>query len=263
MDENPNRSEFFLEDLEEVFAKKNICLARRMTKFLKRHVLKINGNRVISRNTKVSLLHDTFELDGNPLVIPFDIYIVMNKIQGCLCTARHDGDKYKTVFDYVPEELTDRIERDGLKNLHTVGRLDGNTEGLLILTTNGDFSHRLVLPENEIPKTYEARLRDIVSEEEQPVWIEKCAAGMQLDELWNSKAFFASPAVLEFVEDNLCRITVTEGKYHEVKRIFHALGNEVVYLKRISMGNFQLPEELEVGQCRLMTEAELVQLSCN
>lgn len=170
---------------------------------------------------------------------------MMNKPAGYVCSAVSDS--HHTVYELLPPELQDLVQNAKRgQRLHTVGRLDCDTSGLLLLTTDGNFSHNLTAPENEITKTYIAELQAPGS----PDYINRAAAGLLLPAEKKAPEQLAAPAKLLPLNEGLSlwKITVTEGKFHEVRRIFRALGNEVINLKRTSMGPYQLPESLAPGQ---------------
>ena len=183
------------------------------------------------------------------------IYLVMNKPCGYVCSAVSDS--HQTVFDLLTPELQSLVQ--GAKRghrLHTIGRLDSDTSGLLLFTTDGLFSHNIAANSN-ITKCYLAKLVKSVSPEIQPCYIEKAAAGLTLPPEKKYGEQQAEPATLHFIKDDICEISIHEGKFHEVRRIFQALGNEVADLKRISIGNFKLPSDLSPGQYRKLTKDEL------
>lgn len=257
-DETPdlNKQKVFTERLDEILMRRGFSTNRKVRRLVQTHELRVNGNRIVVPETRVSLRHDVITLDGKSMDLKPDIYLVMNKKSGCLCTNSQED--RLTVFDFVPEEYKSGQD---LGVLHTVGRLDGNTEGLLLLTTNGDFSHSLVVPENHIEKKYYIELDSPVSDEEKPLWVEKCREGLHLPEAHSGPCVFTKPAILEWKDDTSCFLTITEGKFHQVKRMIKVLGNGVSYLKRVSMGPFVLPHDLKPGQCRPLTDEELVMLS--
>ncbi len=197
------------------------------------------------------------------------IYLIMNKPLGYVCSAVSDS--HKTVYDLLTPELHELVQ--GVKRghrLHTIGRLDSDTSGLLLLTTDGMFSHKITStvvecpkdvskpPQNYgIPKTYHATLRTPVSSSEQQDYITRASQGLTLPPEKKYGEQQAEAAVLHFLNSELCEITVHEGKFHEVHRIFRALGNEVKELERISIGGLTLPEDLTPGQWREMTKDEI------
>ena len=186
------------------------------------------------------------------------IYLVMNKPCSYVCSAVSDS--HKTVYDLLSPDLQKLVQ--GAKRgqrLHTIGRLDSNTSGLLLFTTDGMFSHN-VAANTSITKSYRAKLVKSVDHEQQTYYINKAASGLTLPPEKKYGEQQAKPAALHFIKDDLCEITVQEGKFHEVRRIFQALGNEVAELERISIGSFQLPIELAPGQYRKLSQEELVSI---
>lgn len=190
----------------------------------------------------------------------------MNKPCGYVCSAASDS--HKTVYELLTPELQELVSGAprGCR-LHTVGRLDCDTSGLLLLTNDGKFSNRITTGpvvecptgriETTISKTYRTRLDSPVSPENQESYISRAAAGLTLPPEKKYGEQKALPATIIFENPAICKITVNEGKFHEVRRIFRALGNEVKDLERISIGSLQLPEELTPGQWRELTANEL------
>ena len=184
----------------------------------------------------------------------------MNKPCGYVCSAVSDS--HKTVYDLLTPELRALVQ--GAKRgsrLHTIGRLDCDTSGLLLLTTDGFFSHRItastVAGTESISKTYRTTLINPVSPGAQSEYITRAAAGLTLPPEKKYGEQQSEPATLHFLTSDICEITVYEGKFHEVRRIFRALGNEVKELERISIGALTLPEDLTPGKWRALTEAEI------
>ncbi len=167
------------------------------------------------------------------------IYIVMNKPKGVL-SASNDKNR-KTVVDLVPSSLY----RSGLA---PVGRLDKDTTGLLLITDDGQFAHKVISPKSDIKKVYEVLL-------DKPIpftAVEEFARGIVL-----ADGTRCLPAVLEIITPNTARVEIREGKYHQIKRMFGVVGLGVEELRRLSIGNFVLPEDLNEGECRELTENEL------
>ena len=178
----------------------------------------------------------------------------MNKPCGYVCSAVSDS--HKTVYELLTAELQAQVS-DAPRGcrLHTVGRLDCDTSGLLLLTNDGKFSHRVTSDET-ITKTYRATLLSAVDPENQKSYISQAAAGLTLPPEKKYVEQPALPAILEFESSYICKVTVHEGKFHEVRRIFRALGNEVTELERIAIGKLSLPKDLESGQWRQLTDNE-------
>ncbi len=166
------------------------------------------------------------------------VYIMMNKPQGVLSATKDH--KSKTALDLLTENMRQR-------DLFVAGRLDKNTTGFLLLTNDGDFAHKILSPKNHIPKTYIATLERDVRQTD----ILSFQKGIVL------KDFTCKPAFLESYGEKTAKITIVEGKFHQIKRMFHATGNDVLTLHRCKMGSLELDPNLQPGQARYITEKEL------
>ncbi len=167
------------------------------------------------------------------------IYILMNKPQGVLSAS--DDKSRKTVVDLVPENLR-------RQKLFPVGRLDKDTTGLLIITDDGDFAHRVISPKKNVWKTYVATLDGEVTET-------ICKAFAEGIVLADGKE--CRPAMLTPLSDNRAEIKISEGKYHQIKRMFGTVGLGVNALERTALGGLLLPKELSYGECRELSNDEL------
>lgn len=168
-------------------------------------------------------------------------YFMLNKPKGCV-SATEDS-RYPTVLDYITEHKRG--------DLFPVGRLDLDTEGLMLITNDGVLAHELLGPAKHIPKTYEAKIDGIVTDAD----VEAFASGMDIGEKKPLK-----PAELVILKANAIshvRVTIYEGKYHQIKRMFETIGKPVLTLKRISMGALTLDEQLKPGEYRALTEEEI------
>ncbi len=178
--------------------------------------------------------------DGEPVVYQETVWLMLNKPAGVI-TAANDSSQ-KTVMDLV---VTDR------KDLFPVGRLDRDTEGLLLLTNDGDLAHRLLSPRRHVDKVYHAVLDGPVTDKEAQLFLE----GLRIED---DDPFTALPADLEILSNGMeALVTLREGKYHQVKRMFAAVGRKVLKLKRLSMGPLKLDPELKSGEWRPLTGAEI------
>lgn len=174
------------------------------------------------------------------------IYLMMNKPQGVVSATEDNYDK--TVIDLLKDE-------DKFYNPFPVGRLDKDTEGLLILTNDGQLTHDLLSPKKHVDKTYYVEVKEEVTEQD----VKAFAEGVIL----TNENYKTLPAKLEIIEagyPSTCYVTIKEGKFHQVKRMFNAVNNEVIYLKRLSMGSIKLDEKLKLGEYRHLTEDELTKL---
>ena len=202
--------------------------------------VRVNGEAVRDAAFPIT---DTAEitLDGKRLDTRLSRYLMLHKPAGVL-TAKEDA-RQKTVMDLLPPVYTSL-------GCMPVGRLDRDTTGLLILTTDGELAHRLISPERHVDKVYEARVEGTLTEQD----VQAFAAGIPL------KDFTALPAKLEILAADLGRVTVREGKYHQVKRMFGAVGKPVLELRRLSFGPLPLDEALAPGEYRELSEAEAAAL---
>ena len=212
----------------------------------------VNGVVADRPDIHVHLAKDQVAVDGKPLQIAIHVYYMMNKPAGYVCSAK--GGVHPTVFDLLDD--MDKGKRLG-GELGIVGRLDLDTEGLLILTTDGSLNHRLTSPKHHVPKTYFVKLAKEVSETEQAQYAESVAAGVEIPPEDHEPGAVCQGGHLEWESACSCQLTIYEGLYHEVKRIFAALGNRVIFLKRISINHLLLDPNLALGSYREFSEQEL------
>lgn len=198
----------------------------------------VGGKAEKSIDRKIDPDRDTICLDGKPVSYIEFLYIMMNKPKGYVSATR-DRDE-QTVLELLPEEY----RRSGL---FPAGRLDKDTEGLLIITDDGAFGHSMTAPGKEVYKTYIARLDAPADQSAVRAFHE----GIELDGGEKCR-----PAKLEILGDCFVRVRICEGKYHQVKRMCAAVGRHVEELRRISIGALDLDESLAPGECRLLTEEE-------
>ncbi len=183
------------------------------------------------------------------------LYFILNKPLGYVCSSVSDS--HSVVLELFPEDFL--ISPEGAK-LHTAGRLDCNTEGLLIVTNDGKFSNYLTRPQNCISKTYSVKLRDPVFPEKQEIYIKRAAEGVMMSPDKKAGEQMSGSAIIKWEKSedlSSALITLTEGKFHEVRRIFAALGNEVTALKRIKIETLELPPDLPPGKFIKLTREEL------
>ena len=197
----------------------------------------VNGQTAKNAAMQVTA-EDEVSMDGVSVEYEEYVYYMFNKPAGVI-SATEDA-RERTVLDLISE-------RQG-KGLFPVGRLDRDTEGLLLITNDGGLAHRLLSPRHHVDKVYYARLDGPVGEAEKALF----AQGLKVDE-----TLTALPAELEILEPATeVRVTIREGKFHQVKRMFEAVGREVLYLKRLSMGPLVLDESLPKGDYRRLTAEE-------
>ena len=216
----------------------------------------VNGIPAERADIHVQLYHDKVAVDGQVLDVAVHAYYIMNKPAGYVCSSK--GGAHPTVFDLMEEK--DQGKRLG-GELGIVGRLDVDTEGLLILTTDGELNHKLTSPKYHISKTYFVQLEKTVTEPEQKEYTASVAAGVEIPPEDHEPGAICRGGKLEWESGNTCRLTIYEGLYHEVKRIFAALGNRVIYLRRIAINQLTLDSSLAPGRYRMLTEEELSALT--
>ncbi|MCR5612872.1 pseudouridine synthase [Treponema sp.] len=248
--------EFFKELISRVLISKKICTQRNAKIFIKKNEIIVNDIKIDDPSFLVDSEHDVIFVNGTRLMPFSHIYLMMNKPCGAVCSTVSDS--HKTVFDFIPQSLS--LDLDSLK---CCGRLDCDTSGLLLFSTNGTFLHNITSPESNITKTYYAHLRDKVSASDMTKYKDAAASGITIPAQKKSPELKCAPAVINFINESECTITVTEGKFHEVRRIFLALENEVTSLKRIAIGSLILDKNLQEGECSLVSEEELKKIFIN
>lgn len=211
-------------------------------KLMKKQSVTVNGASVKSGEMKIDPDTDEIRLNGRDVVYQKNIYLMMNKPEGVI-SASNDRSQ-ETVVDLVPEEY----RRDGL---FPAGRLDADTTGFVLITDDGDFAHRILSSKNHVEKTYHARLAQRLSDGD----IERFLSGIELKD--GTLCLEARLRVIEDGETPLVEVVIHEGKYHQVKRMFAALGNRVVQLRRIKIGGLSLDGTLAEGECREITREEI------
>lgn len=210
----------------------------------------VNGTPVRDPGMKVDPYRDEVAIDGVRQVYREHVYLMLNKPPGVISAT--EDTREKTVLDLIDPGLR-------AWNPFPVGRLDKDTEGLLLLTSDGGLAHRLLSPRKHVPKTYVARVEGAVNESD----VAAFAAGVRLDD-----GYVTLPAELSVlsVEQtaqgafSAIELTIREGKFHQVKRMFQAVGKRVVHLKRIRMGPLTLDPSLAPGEWRELTPEELAEL---
>lgn len=216
-----------------------------LKKGIRAGLVRVNGETEKDPGRKVTE-KDTVVFRGREVAYEKYVYYMLHKPAGVI-SATEDR-RQKTVLDLIDEV-------DMRKDLFPVGRLDRDTEGLLLITNDGDLAHCLLSPSRHVDKVYLAEVDGPLGEEDKAAFAE----GVQVDE-----GFRALPARLEILEGgkdrSLARVTVREGKFHQIKRMFQARGREVLYLKRLSMGPLFLDEGLVPGQWRRLKEEEITAL---
>ncbi|EGT3850131.1 rRNA pseudouridine synthase [Clostridioides difficile] len=211
-------------------------------KYCKQGSVVVNGSEVSNPGTQVDTENDEILFNGEEVIYREYIYLMMNKPDGYISATT---DKYDpTVLDLIDLSYL-------AFEPFPVGRLDKDTEGLLVLTNDGKLSHRVLSPKKHVPKTYYAKIDGVVTEEDVEAFLE----GVVLDDGY--KTMSSQLNILKSDDESEIELTIHEGKFHQVKRMFESVGKKVVYLKRLSMGNLKLDESLELGEYRELTDEEV------
>ncbi|MDQ0150649.1 pseudouridine synthase [Eubacterium multiforme] len=235
-----------MERLDKIISNLGYGSRKEIKAIARKGLIEVDG--VVEKNsaTLVDPEKSVIKLNGEEIFYRKYIYLMMNKPQGVV-SATYDS-KEETVVDLL------EIDHQSFEPF-PVGRLDKDTVGLLFLTNDGELNHRLISPKWKVDKVYYAKIDKKVTEED----IEAFKKGITLDDGYTCKE-----AILEIInasdEGSEIHVTIQEGKYHQVKRMFEAVNKNVVYLQRIEFGGLPLDEELEEGEYRELTEDELLHL---
>ncbi|OEG74387.1 16S rRNA pseudouridine(516) synthase [Shewanella colwelliana] len=222
---------------------KFICESTALTRSLAKKALHrgditCDGEVIKNSSFKVTDKH-TICLDGQQLSVIGPRFIMLNKPVDTICSTIDE--QYPSVLGLLDVPKTDE--------LHIAGRLDVDTTGLVLITSDGQWSHKITSPKKECGKRYLVQLADPIDN----ALIDTFAQGVAL----RSEEGLTKPAVLEIIDSHQARLTITEGKYHQVKRMFAAVGNKVVGLHRESIGEIELDNDLTPGQWRYLTTKEI------
>lgn len=242
--------------IDKFFSSQELASRSETSVLIKKGAVTVNDVAVKSPAIKVDPENDCVRLHGEKIIYREHLYVMLNKPQGVVSAT--DDNVHKTVVDILPEHLK-------RKSIFPAGRLDKDTLGFVLMTTDGDFAHQILSPQKHISKEYVAIVDGVVDDSD----IKAFESGMEL-----ASGEQCKPALLEVITDNLSktdvaclgtvevghthvRITLVEGKYHQIKRMFAARDKNVILLKRIKMGQVLLDENLAPGQCRELTKAEI------
>ena len=244
------------ERLDKILSHAGFGTRKDAKKILRKGLVTVNGEVVRDFDFKLDPETDELCVDGQRVENEQFLYLMMNKPADYVC-ANKDG-LHETVFSLLEDcYRTPYFE----SHLHLVGRLDIDTEGLLLFTTDGDLTHRLISPKTLCPKKYFVRLERPVSPDARSGIEQKLADGIDVPAEENEKEFKALPAKIEWTEnDSEVFLIINEGKYHQVKRMFAALDNQVVYLKRAQIGGLCLDPALALGEYRKLSAQEVAAL---
>lgn len=229
--------------LDKLLSDMRVGTRSEVKRYIRQGNVTVDGNSHVLPGLQVDPHAQEICCFGKPVRYQEYVYYMFYKPGGCV-TARKDA-KYKTVLDYIPEKH---------KNLSPVGRLDLDTEGLLLITNDGALSHDLLSPAKHVNKIYEAQIDGVVTKEDADLFAE----GVDIGDDRKTKP--AKLIIKKSAEISEVEITITEGRYHQIKRMFQAAGKQVISLKRIGMGDLKLDETLSPGSYRALTAQEIAAL---
>ena len=229
--------------LDKYLAEMGVGTRQEVKKQIRQGKAAVNGTVVKAADTKIDETCDEVTICGQNISYVSYEYYMLNKPAGVVSATEDRRDT--TVIDLIKEKKR--------KDLFPVGRLDKDTEGLLLITNDGDLAHRLLAPKKHVDKVYYAKIDGMVTEEDVKRFAEGIDIGAEEEEMTRP----AKLDIMKSAEESEIRLTIHEGKFHQVKRMFLAVGKEVTYLKRERMGTLCLDENLKPGEYRLLTEEEI------
>lgn len=230
--------------LDKYLSDMGIGTRAEVKKYIRQGRVKLDDQVIKTPEIKLNEKIQHVFFDGQAVTYEEYEYYMLHKPAGVVSATTDVKDK--TVIDLITDSKR--------KDLFPVGRLDKDTEGLLLITNDGDMAHRLLAPKKHVDKVYYAKVAGIVTQED----VEIFKKGMEI-----GKGEVAKPSILKIIysgEVSEIELTIQEGKFHQVKRMFHSVGKEVLYLKRISMGSLKLDSTLPKGAYRMLTREEVEQL---
>ncbi len=225
--------------LDNLLANSGYGSRKDVQKIIKGKRVSVNGNIITKVSEHVDVAKDKVMVDGETLIYREFVYLMMNKPSGFV-SAVHDK------FDRVVLDLID--EEDKILEPYPIGRLDKDTVGLLIISNDGEMCHRVLSPKRHVPKKYFVYVDGILKEE----YIKIFKDGVILED-----GTLCKEAILNILDDTSCYLTITEGKFHQVKRMFESLSLNVTYLKRVEFSDIKLDESLKEGEYRHLTDEEI------
>lgn len=227
-----------MERIDKIIASQGQYSRSDVKKLISKKQVTVDGEIVKSPNIKADPAVSVITVKGITLDFKRNVYLMLNKPKGYV-SATEDRD-HQTVLELVPAEYSGR-------DIFPAGRLDRDTTGLMIITDDGALAHNILAPKKHVQKIYHVELDIPVTEE----MAKGFAEGVELND------GICKEAGLEITGEYTARVTLKEGRYHQIKRMFGCFGAKVVELHRLTMGNLHLPEDLAVGECRELTEEEL------
>lgn len=230
-----------MERIDKIIASQGTYSRSEVKKLIQQKKVKVNGETISSPNIKIDVDTAEITINNEPIKIKEHIYLMLNKPEGYVSATKDNKDK--TVLDLVPEEYKNR-------EIFPAGRLDKNTTGLMILTDDGQMAHNILAPKKHISKKYEVTVDIPVTEEMRKGFKEGI-------ELIDGKC---KTSEMTITGEHTAEVILTEGRYHQIKRMFGCYGAKVIKLHRTQMGKLELPKDLAPGKTRELTTEELEKL---
>lgn len=231
----------YLKRIDRILSEQTNYSRKEIKKFVSKGLVLVNGLVVRKSDEKYADDNISIKINGEEVRVNKHFYLLLNKPKGYVSTTVSDKDK--TVIDLVPDKYKTRT-------LFPAGRLDKDTTGLMLITDDGVFAHNILSPKKHIKKVYEVVIDKDVSDE----MVYGFRDGVKLND------GECKSALLEKVDTNKCLVTLTEGRYHQIKRMFGCYKAKVLELKRICMGELYLPSDLGVGEVREVRDEELLKI---
>lgn len=230
--------------LDKFLAEMQVGTRSQVKQMIRKKQVAVDGEIISAPDMKVEPEKQEITVSGKIIRYAKYEYYMLHKPAGTVSATKDH--KEKTVLDLLP--------KDSRRDLFPVGRLDKDTEGLLLITNDGDLAHRLLSPKKHVDKLYFAKINDTIDDAD----IQAFAEGLDIGD--EKPTLPAQLRVLSNQEEAEVEITIQEGRFHQVKRMFEARGKKVVYLKRLAMGSLKLDESLKPGESRLLTDEEIERL---
>ena len=227
-----------MERIDKIISEQTHYTRREVKKLISQKLVYVNGEQVKKPECKYDETNILLKINGKEIEIKKHVYLLLNKPKGYISST--ETKDQKTVLDLVPEKYKNR-------NLFPAGRLDKDTTGLLLITDDGEFAHNILSPRKHVKKEYEVVIDIPVTAD----MVQGFKDGVNLND------GECKSACLEITGEYSAKVTLTEGRYHQIKRMFGCFGAKVVELNRICMGNLYLPKDLKPGEIREATEDEL------
>lgn len=227
-----------MERIDKIIATQTHYSRKEVKKLIQQRRIQVNGKIVFKADIKINEEKDKVELDEIEINIKKNIYLILNKPKGYVSATKDKN--IPTVLELVPEEYNHR-------QLFPAGRLDKDTTGMMIITDDGEFAHNILSPKKHIKKVYKAEIDIQINDE----MIKGFETGVILND------GICKSAILKKIDDKTAEVVLTEGRYHQIKRMFGCFGAKVVNLERIAMGDLKMPDDIKSGECRELTQEEL------